>query len=68
MTSRNVHLVGSLGLESAGAVFQMLGDVLGDKASRYPDGEPGVRDYWIAWQSAVVPNTPNSRSGERHRL
>ena len=63
MTSRNIHLVGSIGLESAGAVFQMLGDLLGDKASRYPDGEPGVRDYWIAWQSAVLSEHPEFEIG-----
>ena len=58
MTSRNVHLVGSIGLENAGSVFRMLGELLGERASRYPDGEPGVRDQWIAWQSAVFSKHP----------
>ncbi|MGI9263697.1 MAG: hypothetical protein ACR2QU_02135 [Gammaproteobacteria bacterium] len=65
MTSRNIHLVGSIGLESAGDVFQMLGDVLGDKATRYPDGEPGVRDYWIVWQSALFRDHADFEFGEK---
>ena len=58
MTARNVHLIGSIGLESADSVFRMLGDLLGERASRYPDGEPGVRDQWIVWQSAVFSKLP----------
>ena len=63
MTSRNIHLVGSIGLESAGDVFRMLGDLLGDKASRYPDGEPGVRHYWIVWQTRVFSEHPEFEVG-----
>lgn len=65
MTSRNIHLVGSIGLESAGDVFQMLGELLGDKASRYPDGEPGIRDYWIVWQFRIFSEHPEFEVGEK---
>ena len=55
MTSAEGHVlfVGSLGLPDAEAAFRMLGERVGDRAARYPDGEPGDRSYWIRWQNAV---------------
>lgn len=50
---RNVHLVGSLGLEDTEAVFRSLSTYLGGRAKRYPDGETGERYYWIRWQQGV---------------
>ncbi len=42
---RNIHLVGSMGLEDTPTVFRSLGGLLGERAKRYPDGETGERYY-----------------------
>lgn len=51
--TRQAHLIGSVGLDSAEAVFTMVADVLGDCCPRIPDGETGDRGYWIRWQQAT---------------
>src|SRR5277367_3515751 len=57
MTSRQgVLLVGSVPLHDPEAVFRMLGDRIGPLASRYPDGETGVRTNWIRWQRHIFDN------------
>lgn len=50
---RPVHLVGSIPLADARAVFREAGQRLGDHLARIPDGETGIRSNWIAWQRAV---------------
>lgn len=50
---RNIHLVGSMGLEDTPTVFRSLGELLGERAKRYPDGETGERHYWIRWQQGI---------------
>lgn len=50
---RDVHLVGSIPLENAAAVFEAVGAALGDHLRRVPDGETGDRTNWIAWQHAA---------------
>ena len=47
---RPVHLVGSIPLEDAAAVFREAGRRLGDRLARIPDGETGIRGNWISWQ------------------
>ena len=47
---RLVHLCGSVALDSAAAVFKMVGEELGPLAPRMPDGETGERGNWLAWQ------------------
>ena len=54
-----ILFVGSLGLDDAESAFRLLGERIGDKAARYPDGEPGERSYWIRWQNAVFANHPD---------
>jgi len=54
-----VLLVGSLGLPDAETAFRLLGERLGRRAARYPDGEPGERGYWIRWQNEVFANHPD---------
>ena len=44
-----VHFTGSLGLENEDAVFKALGEAIGSRARRYPDGETGPRYHWIRW-------------------
>lgn len=48
-----ILFVGSLGLPDAETAFRLLGERIGTRATRYPDGEPGERSYWIRWQNAV---------------
>ncbi len=50
MRGRGVHLVGSVPLEDAAAVFREAGQRLGTRLERIPDGETGIRSNWIAWQ------------------
>ena len=50
---RGVHLVGSIPLESAEAVFDLVGSRLGGLCARVPDGETGPRANWIGWQLGV---------------
>lgn len=54
-----IHFVGSIGLEDAETVFRTLSNTVGDKAFFYPDGETGVRHYWVVWQGAVFENHPD---------
>jgi hypothetical protein len=44
------HLVGSVPLPNAEAVFRASADHLGDRLRRVPDGETGPRLDWIVWQ------------------
>ncbi len=48
--SRTVHLVGSIPLASADAVFEVVGSILGPLVKRIPDGETGERLKWIGYQ------------------
>lgn len=50
---RQVHLTGSIPLESADDVFALVGAELGDLCIRIPDGETGSRKNWIGWQYSV---------------
>ena len=45
-----VHLVGSVGLDSVPDVFRTLGRSLGRRLRRVPDGEVGGRRLWVSWQ------------------
>jgi hypothetical protein len=68
----NVHLVGSLALDSVQDVFSTTGTLLGRRLRRVPDGEPGGRRMWISWQYpllrtnaylAVNPQPPSMATG-----
>ncbi len=48
---RGAHLVGSVNLPDAEAVFRTVSDHLGDRLRRIPDGEVGERFYWIQFQT-----------------
>jgi ubiquinone/menaquinone biosynthesis C-methylase UbiE len=48
------HLVGSVPLANAEAVFRALSTGLGDRLRRLPDGETGPRADWIVWQYPVL--------------
>lgn len=51
---RNVHLVGSFPFETTREVFDLCATQLSGFLKRVPDGEPGIRKYWISWQSTEV--------------
>jgi len=46
-------LVGSVPLNNSDEVFELVGPILKEFCSRYPDGETGERKNWIGWQFAV---------------
>ena len=43
-----VHLVGSIGLNSVEEIFRTVGQRLGRRLKRSPDGEIGGRRLWIS--------------------
>jgi len=63
-----VLFVGSLGLPDAETAFRLLGERIGDRAARYPDGEPGARSYWIRWQNEVFANHPDLELIESRKI
>ncbi len=50
----NVHLVGSIGLDTVDEVFSTVGKMLGPYLRRVPDGEVGGRRLWISWQYPLL--------------
>jgi hypothetical protein len=52
------HLVGSIPLHDAGAVFRLASETLGPHLRRIPDGETGERSLWIAWQGKLLSEHP----------
>ncbi len=53
-----VHLVGAIGLDTVTETFATVGKVLGNRLRRVPDGEPGGRRMWIAWQFPLLRANP----------
>ncbi len=52
------HLIGSVPLADAKAVFRTVAGALGPHLSRIPDGETGERRRWIFFQSIMLKNHP----------
>jgi hypothetical protein len=50
----NVHLVGSIGLDTVEDVFRTVGKELWPHLQRIPDGEVGGRKLWISWQYPLL--------------
>jgi hypothetical protein len=48
-----VHLVGSVPMQDAEAVFTTVSRALGSRLKRIPDGETGDRLDWIAWLEPI---------------
>lgn len=62
---RHVHLVGSVPLNDARAVFETVSAALGPRIKRIPDGETGERSDWITWlEPAFADNPALEKSGE----
>ncbi len=55
---RRIHLVGAIGLDTVAETFSTVGRILGDRLVRVPDGEPGGRRMWIAWQFPLLRANP----------
>jgi|SRR5580658_2834694 hypothetical protein len=53
-----VHLVGAIGLDTVPETFEAVGRILGNRVKRVPDGEPGGRRMWIAWQFPLLRANP----------
>ena len=53
-----VHLVGSIGLNSVEEIFRTVGQRLGRRPKRVPDGEIGGRRLWISWQYPLLRASP----------
>ncbi len=67
--ARNVYLVGSVPLKSAGEVFTTVSAALGSRIKRLPDGETGERSDWITWLEPVFSEHPAlQKSGEFFRV
>ncbi|HSB61084.1 MAG TPA: hypothetical protein VLI67_05155 [Vicinamibacteria bacterium] len=52
------HLIGSVPLADAEAVFRTVGGALGPCLARLPDGETGERRRWIFFQSVMLREHP----------
>jgi hypothetical protein len=62
---QGAHLVGSVNLPDAEAVFRAAVEHLGDHLARIPDGEVGERYYWIQFQGRRFDAVPGlERVGE----
>jgi hypothetical protein len=57
-SSREVLLVGSVGLADSEAVFRAVGPLLGARMRRVPDGETGPRTSWVARLRFALENNP----------
>jgi methionine synthase II (cobalamin-independent) len=53
-----VHLVGSIGLDSVEEVFRTVGPKLGKRLRRIPDGEQGPRRLWVSFQYPFLRSSP----------
>ena len=56
--TRQIHLVGSIGLDTAQEVFRTVGTAFGNRLKRVPDGEPGPRRLWVSFQYPLLRSSP----------
>jgi len=69
VTGRSVHLVGSVPMANAQAVFETVSAALGRRIKRLPDGETCERADWITWLEPIFANNPAlERSAEFFRV
>lgn len=54
-----VHLIGSVPLDNAEAVFRHVAGALGPWLARIPDGETGERARWIRYQQLMLQSHPD---------
>ena len=58
MTERHVHLIGSVPMADARAVFETVSEALGSRLRWLPDGETGERGDWITWLEPIFAKHP----------
>lgn len=58
MTERNIHLVGTVPVPSTDDMFDLVSKSIAPFMTRIPDGETGVRNYWISSQARVLHEHP----------
>ena len=63
--SHHVHLVGSVPLPDARAVFTTVSAALGPHLKSIPDGETGERLDWITWLEPVFAQASGVRAVRR---
>jgi len=56
--TREVLLVGSVGLKDSEEVFRTVGSLLGARLTRIPDGETGPRTSWVSRLRFVLEGNP----------
>lgn len=56
--SREVLLVGSVGLRDSEEVFRAVASLLGGRMTRIPDGETGPRTSWVTRLRSVIADNP----------
>ena len=61
--ARSILLVGSVPLESAASVFELVGTKLGALVKRIPDGETGSRKDWVGWQAEAMKSAKGLEPG-----
>lgn len=54
---QGIHLVGSIPLVDAQAVFRAVGESVGRHVRRVPDGETGKRSRWNSWTAPTYEQT-----------
>ena len=59
MRDGGVHLIGSVPLGDAEAVFRTVAAALGPHLTRLPDGETGERRRWIYFQRLMLERHPD---------
>lgn len=63
---RTVHLVGSVPMADAEAVFRALAAQLGPHLKWLPDGETGARLDWITWLEPIFAASPALEPSGKH--
>jgi hypothetical protein len=62
------HLVGSVPVASTATAFRECCDSLPGRLKRIPDGETGVRDYFVLWQWDLFKKVPILRAESKFNI
>ncbi len=62
--SHAIHLVGTVPLASAQVVLDLLAETTAPFMRRIPDGETGVRSYWVSSQARVLHEDPHFEAAD----
>ncbi|ARQ00214.1 hypothetical protein [Pseudorhodoplanes sinuspersici] len=54
----SVYLVGSIGLDNVDEIFHTVGQKIGQRLKRVPDGEVGPRRLWASFQYPLLRSSP----------